>query len=212
MNRIDAIDTTYVFIVPNLAERSVSTIGTVYSFAGCCVVVSRAVAPDKRNATMVFEQYVPNIGVSVCGLVRRRDIRRFKPVKRWKPLVVLDCGFEEVYNLLMLAVLWAIARNIEGGEASSMFAELMTPESRVVLLPCDPVGVHVLEKIVPTERLKESADVRAIVGCHKRAIGKTVGGVWRRYGIILSSQVAVLCVRSITEIWPQTMERPGICG
>lgn len=94
----------------------------------------------------------------------------------------------------MLAVLWAIARNVEGGEASGMLAELMTPEAWVVLLPRDPVCVHVLEEIVPAEWLEKSANIGAVIGRYERSVGETIGGVWRWDWIILSSQIAVLRV------------------
>lgn len=41
-------------------------------------------------------------------------------------------------------------------------------------------------------------------------IGQAVGGVRRRGGVVLSVQVAVLSVRAIAEVGPQSMESPVV--
>jgi hypothetical protein len=102
----------------------------------------------------------------------------------------------------VLAVHRAVAWHIKGGETGGVFAELVAPETRVVLLEGDPVRVHVREEIVPTERLEERADIGAIVGRDKCAIGQTSGGVGRRNRVVLAVQVAVLCVGAVAEIGP----------
>ena len=70
----------------------------------------------------------------------------------------------------MLAVLRAVARDVEGREAGGVLGELVAPETGVVLLPRDPVGVHVLQEVVAAKWLEEGADVGAVVGWDECAI------------------------------------------
>lgn len=55
--------------------------------------------------------------------------------------------------------------------------------------------------------LQEQENHRERVG---RTIGQAVGGVRRRGGVVLSVQVAVLSVRAIAEVGPQSMESPVV--
>ena len=66
----------------------------------------------------------------------------------------------------------------------------------------DPVVVHVFEEVVAAEWLEEGADIGALVGGHGGAVLEAVGGVGGGDGVVLSSQVTVLCVRAIAEIGP----------
>lgn len=77
---------------------------------------------------MILEQNIPQLGIGVGCTVGRRDTLLLKPLKGREPFVVLDCRFEEVNNIFVLTVLRAIAWDVESAEASSVFAELVTPE------------------------------------------------------------------------------------
>jgi hypothetical protein len=68
-----------------------------------------------------------------------------------------------------------------------VLAELVAPEARVVLVLRDPVVIHVFEQVVAAERLEEGSDVGAVVGGDEGAIGKPVGRVGRRNGVILAA-------------------------
>ena len=66
----------------------------------------------------------------------------------------------------------------------------------------DPVVVHVFQEVVAAEWLEEGADVGARVGGHGGAVFEAVGGVGGGDGVVLPSQITVLCVRAIAEIGP----------
>ena len=145
---------------------------------------------------MVLKQDVSDISIRVTGLVRRRDVRCFKPVKCWKAPVVFDRCLKEVHYILVLAILWSIARDVESRKASCVLAEFVSPESRVVLLPGHPVVVHVLKEIVTTKGLEEGADVGSVVRWDESAVGQAVCRVGRWDGIVLTAQIAVLRVQA----------------
>lgn len=69
----------------------------------------------------------------------------------------------------------------------------------------DPVRVHVLEEIVPAERLEESANARAIVSRDDGAIRQAIGGVWRRHWVVLAAQIAVLGVSPVAGVNGQSL-------
>lgn len=133
---------------------------------------------------MLGEQNIADISVGVSSRVGRHNLSLLEPLEGRKTLVVLDRGLEEVDDFLVLAVLRTIAGDVEGGEASCVLAELVGPEAGVVLLKGDPVGVHVVEEIVATERLEESADIGAVVDWDNGAIGEAVGGVGGWDGVV----------------------------
>ena len=73
------------------------------------------------------------------------DILGGKPIESREPLVVLDSRLEKVNNIFVLAVLRTVAGNVEGRKAGCVLGEFVAPETWIVLLPCDPVSVHVFE-------------------------------------------------------------------
>lgn len=94
---------------------------------------------------MLLEQHIADISIRVSSLIRWRDMRFFQPFERRKPLVVLDRRLKEIYHILMLTVLRAVARYVECRETCSVLAELVAPETGVILVLRDPVVVHVFE-------------------------------------------------------------------
>jgi hypothetical protein len=83
-----------------------------------------------------------------------------------------------------------------------VLAELVAPETGVILVLRDPVVVHVFEQVVAAEGFKECADVGAVVRGDEGAIGEAVCGVGRGYGVILAIEIAVLRVGAVAEVGP----------
>lgn len=174
-----------VLIIPNLTERGVSSIRTIYRASSSRVIVSGTVAPDKWNAAVVFEENVADGGVRVSSLIRRRNIRVLKPLERGESFVVFYRRLKEINHIFVLAVLRTVTRHIKSRETGSVFAEFVTPEARVVLQPCDPVVVHILEEIVATKGFEEGANVGVVVGRDECAIWQAVCGVGGGDGVVL---------------------------
>ena len=103
----------------------------------------------------------------------------------------------------MLAVLGSVARDVEGAEASGVLAEFVGPEVGVGATLRDPVTVHVGEQIEFAEGRQKSADARSSVCGYCSAISLAVGSVWRRMRVELTTEITVLRIRSIAEVWPQ---------
>lgn len=81
-----------------------------------------------------------------------------------------------------------------------MLREFVAPESRVVLVLRDPIIVHVIEQIVLAEWLEEGADVGAIVSWDRDTVGLSSGSIGRWDWIVLASEIAILGVRTVTEV------------
>lgn len=110
---------TYVFIVPDLSQHSITRICAILtSFRG---IVSRSRATDEWHATSLCEKGIANGGVCVGCAIRRRDVRGFQPSKGGKALVVLDRRVEEVNHFLVFAILRAVACYFESGVAVKIF-------------------------------------------------------------------------------------------
>jgi hypothetical protein len=183
---------TYVFVVPHFTERGEAVVCAVLTSSRS--VVSWPIASDERHATVVLEQDVADCRVGVPGLVGRRDLCVLKPFECRESLVVLDGRFEEIHNFFVFAVHGPVAWHVEGGEAGGVLAKLVAPKAGVVLLESNPISVHVVEQITTAKGLKEGADAGAVVWRNKCAVGKSIGGVWRGNGVILTGQITVLCV------------------
>ena len=78
----------------------------------------------------------------------------------------------------MLSILRTVAGRVKGAEAGGVLAELVAPEPRVILVLGNPVSVHVLKKVIASERLKERANVGAGIGCDDSTVLQAIGGVW----------------------------------
>ena len=191
LRRADSVG-PYVFIVPNLREDSITVICAVLSrLSG---VVTRSSATNKRQTTVLLDESVTDIGVRVGGAVRGRDLRFLQPFKRRETLVVSNSRLKEVDDLLVLAVLRTVAGNVKRRVACGMLGELVAPESRVILILSNPVIVHVFKQVVLAEWLEESANVGAGVGGDRNSVRFSSGRIWRRNGIVLTSQITVLSV------------------
>jgi len=191
---------SYMFIVPHLRQHRFPRVCAILS----CFrrIVTRPGASDKRDTTMLFKQGVADVSVRIRCAIRRRDIRGLQPVERRKALVVLDRRLKKVHDVLMFTVLWAIARRVERRETCSMFAELMAPEPRIILVLRNPVCVHILQQILLAKWLQEGTDVGSRVGWNEGAIRRASRGVWRRDRIVLAVKIAVLRVAAVTVVRP----------
>jgi hypothetical protein len=81
-----------------------------------------------------------------CG-VGGADVFSREPAVGRQVLVVHDSCLEEVDNLLMLTILWPIARDIERGEAGGVFRKFMAPEIAVLATLGDPVSTGKIRQI-----------------------------------------------------------------
>lgn len=207
-----------MFIVPHLAQHRVPVITRPLTRSRG--IVARPRAPDERNAAVLLGQRVLEVRVRVGGAVGGDDVLCLQPLVGREALVVFDCGFEEIDDFLVFAVERAVAGHVEGAVARGVLAEFVAPEAGVVLVLWefsvgeservlgadadlgDPVVVHVFQEVVAAKWLEEGADVGARVGGHGGAVLEAVGGIGGGDGVVLSSQIAVLCVRAIAEIGP----------
>ena len=86
-----------------------------------------------------------------------------------------------------------------------------TPEILVRRILRNPVRVHVLEQVVPTEWFQERADSRTVVCRNNCTICQTIGGVRRRHWVVLAAQIAVLSVRTIAIMGCQSFDCSRRC-
>ena len=70
------------------------------------------------------------------------DYLRSQHVVRRVLLVGANCGIVEVDEVLVLLVVGAVASNVEGGRASSVLGEFMSPENIIGGALINPVLVH----------------------------------------------------------------------
>jgi len=134
-----------VEVVPHLRDDSVTIIGrTSTSGSG---VVSWSRASNVWDGTIALGERSLHITQRVRRGVAWLDACSVQEAKGRKTAVVHDGSFEEFYHLLVLDILWTVARNIESREAGRMLGELVTPEVVVRRALVDPVCVHVIEQI-----------------------------------------------------------------
>ncbi|KAJ8108241.1 hypothetical protein OPT61_g8307 [Boeremia exigua] len=196
-----------MLVVPDLAQHGVSIISGALTRGSS--VEARPGAADEGNRAVLLGQRLLEVGVRVGGAVGGDDVLCLEPLEGREALVEFYRGFEEVDYFFVLAVLRAVARRVEGAEAGGVLAELVGPESGVVLVLRDPVRVHVLEQVVAAKGLEEGPDVGAGIRGDDRAVGEARGGVGGGYGVVLACQVAVLRIFATTKIWPQAVQPPS---
>lgn len=85
------------------------------------------------------------------------------------------------------------------------FAELVAPKAWVVLLPCNPVSVHVLQEVITTKGFEESANIRSVVRWDESTVWQSVCSVGSWDGVVLTGEIAVLRVAAVTKVWPETV-------
>ena len=209
----------HMIVIPNLRDRRVAPVRAVPA-AGA--VVPRARAANVGNGAEPGLQRALHLAQGVGRRVARRDAGLLEPVPGGQGLVIRDGGVEEVDDVLVLAVLRAVAGHVEGGVAGGVLGELVRPEVDVGPALVDPVGVHPREQVEPAEIPDEVVYRRARVRRHavQRAVGAG-GGVGGGDGIVLAAgkmvslglwielwryllQVAVLCERAVAVVRPQT--------
>jgi hypothetical protein len=194
-------------VVPSLGDLS-STI-VQRAFTGGSLVVARSTAADVGQSTISFGKSILELAERVGGSVTRCDTSCVQPAKGRQAAVVEDGSLKELNDFLMLNILRAVARHIEGREASSVLAELMFIELMVWSSLVDPIFVHPCQKVKFTKCLNERLDAGALVRWDDGTVGQRVSGVRRRLSIVLSREIAVLGVRAFGESQRGPYERGG---
>lgn len=190
-------------VIPHLIQLSTAIIRA--SLTSSSLIVPRATASNIRQRAITLRQRRLQIAQRHGRTVARLNASGAEPAVRGQALVVLDRGLEELGDLLVLDVLGPVAGDVEGRVARAVLAEFVRPEVGVGRALVDPVLVHVGEQAVLAEGADDSVDGWALVWRDDGAVWQTICGVWRWDGVELAVQVAVLCVRSVTEVWPKTV-------
>ena len=86
----------------------------------------------------------PQIRDRVRSVIRRADVCTREPMPCREPLIVKNSGFEEVYNVLMLPIFGAVARNIKCRVARRVLGKLVTPKVIVWAALRDPIPAMLL--------------------------------------------------------------------
>jgi hypothetical protein len=191
-----------VLVVPHFAEDSVSVVRRPLSGLGG--IEARARAAEEGDAAVLLGQDVAYGCVAVRGAVGGDNVLCLEPLVRGEALVVLDCRLEEVDDFLVLAVLRAVAGDVEGAEAVAVLGHLVAPEARVVLVLRNPERIHVFQEVGAAKGLEEGADVGACVGEYCGAVREAIGRVGARDRVVLPAQVTILCVAAIAKVGPET--------
>lgn len=148
---------TYVEVVPGLGDNSVTIVHRTST--GSSGVVSWSGAADVGSGAVALGKSRLHGAQGVGGGVAWLDASLVQPAKGRQAAVVEDGSLEELDDLLVLNVLWSIARNVKGREAGSVLGELVSPEVVVWTALVDPELVHVGKQIVFTEWGQEGSDV-----------------------------------------------------
>jgi hypothetical protein len=189
-----------VLIVPYLVDVRASIVFATCTGLGS--VVSWAAAADVRDRTILLGQSVLHITQGVCSCIAGSDTGLCEPVIGWILLVVHDGCFVELDDFLVINIIGAVARHVEGGVASSVFAKFMGPESLVGCALVDPVFIHIRQQIVLSKCFDEGVYTGASVGRNNCAIRKTVGGIRAGTGVELTAQITILGIRAVAEVGP----------
>jgi hypothetical protein len=148
---------------------------------------------------MLGRERILQLQATVSGAVRRQDVVLGEPFPRGESVIVSNGGLEKVHDLFVLLILGAVARHVEGGVASRVLAELMSPEISIGARLCDPVFVHPREEVISAEGFEEGANVGTVVGRHDGAVWERIGSVGSRDRVILAREIAVLRVGAVAE-------------
>lgn len=113
-------------VVPDLGDLSSTIVHRASTSSS--LVISRTTAANVGQSTISLSKSILELADGVCGSVARLDAGVVQPAPGGKTTVIEDGGLEELNDLFVLDVFGAVARHIEGGEASSVLAELVSPE------------------------------------------------------------------------------------
>lgn len=188
--------------VPDLAEHSATVVRAVLG----SLVVTRAAATDVRSGTVVLLEGGLNVAERVRGLVTRLNTSILEPLVGRQAVVVHGGRLEELNDVLVLLVMLTVARGVKGTVTSTVFAELVGPESLVALALRHPEGLHPLKKVVAAKVLHELVHARAVVLGHRLAVHNGRG----RLGVVLTVKVTVLRVVAVAKVRPETVQGPVV--
>ena len=199
-----------IIVVPDLAELGLA--GVLGTLASLGLVVRKAGAANVRDGAVLLLQSTLDVSKGVGGAVGGLDAGVREPGEGGQVVPVLDDGLEELEEVVVLVVLGAETLGLEGAVAGGVLGELVAPELPVGLVLGDPVLVHEGQEVqlaVPGEPL---VDGLALVWRDGGAARLAVGGVGARRRVILAAQVAVLGVRAVAEIGPESVDGPALLG
>jgi hypothetical protein len=92
---------------------------------------------------------------------------------------------------------------------AAYLGKLVSPNGRVGLVLGDPVLVHVVEQVDTTELKNEFINRSTVPSRDKSAVGELLGG---RLRVVLAGEIAVLFIRAITVVRPETVDGPATLG
>jgi hypothetical protein len=110
-------------VIPHLAHLRAAVIQR--PFTGGRLVEPRPGAADERRGAVFGAEGGFDVGYGVCGGVGGGDAVSGEPFEGVEAAVVEDDRVEEVDNFGVLDVLWAVAGEVEGGEAGGVFGEFV---------------------------------------------------------------------------------------
>lgn len=226
-----------VEVVPGLGELGVPVVER--ALAGLGGVVAGSVAAQVGDGAVALLEGGLEVREGVGGRVGRGDGLGGEPLPGRGLFVVVDGGLKEVDDLFVFLVLGAVAFHVKGAEAGCVLGELVGPEDPVGSVLGDPeprvtgsfvrlcffidrqgcfshqrgfLLLHVLEKIKSLKGLDKLIQRGAGPGGDRSAVCLSGGGVGGRGRVVLTAEVAVLGVRAVAEVGPQTVNSPRVGG
>ena len=156
-------------VVPSFRDLRSTVVGRACTSSS--LVVARTTAADVRQSTVSFSQSILKLANRVRSSVARLDASLVQPAPGRETAVVENGSLEELNNLLVLDVLWAIARHIEGREASTVLAELVFPELVVWSSLVDPILFHPCQEIIFAKGLDQGLNAGTLVRWNDSTVG-----------------------------------------
>ena len=152
---------THVEVVPHLGHDSVTIVGRTST--SCSGVVSWSGASNVWDGTVTLGECGLHGAQRVCGGVAWFDTSRVQEAKGRKTAIIHDGSLEELYNLLVLNILWTVARNVESRVAGCVLGEFVSPEVVVWTTLVDPIRVHIVEQIKLAKWVQEGSNIWTLV-------------------------------------------------
>ena len=110
-------------VIPHLRDLSAAVIQR--SLAHRSLIVPCAGAANVRRGAVLGAQSFLEVGEGVCGAVGWDDVVVGEPLVSVQAIVIHDHRLEELNDVLVFGVLWAVAGDVKCGKASGMLGELV---------------------------------------------------------------------------------------
>jgi hypothetical protein len=164
-----------VEVVPSLGYLSSAIVGGASTSSS--LVVSGTAAADVGQSTVSLGKSVLELADGVGGSVARYDASLVQPAPSRETAVVENGCLEELNDFFVFSVFRAIARHVEGGEASSVLAELVLVKLVVRSALVDPVLAHPCYEVIFAKRLDQAQNAGAFVRWDDGTVGQLIGSV-----------------------------------